>query len=192
MALPTVTHTKSGKAGDPVNVGLIGETEDIVNAFTVAGWWPAVMPTLKSTARVVKDVILKKPYPDAPVSNLYLWDRPEDIAFEQEVNGSPRRRHHVRLWLADVTVDGRPLWIGASTYDRGIYLRKFSHHIAPDIDAERAYLFDTLTNANRIETIAVVPGIGFTDHGRNGEDDPYFTDGQVHVGWLTHDGVEKN
>jgi hypothetical protein len=184
LAKLTTTYTKSGKAGDPINVGLIGEIEDIVHAFIMAGWQPADFTTLKSSVQIVKDVIFKEPYPNAPVSDLYLWDRTQDIAFEQEVNGSPNQRHHVRLWLSDVTVNDRPLWIGASTYDSGIYLRNFSHHIAPDIDAERAYLFETLTNANIIKTITIVPGIGPTDRGLNGEDDSYFTDGQIHIGWL--------
>lgn len=191
LALPTVTHTKSGKAGDPINVGLIGEAEEIVHAFLAADWQPADVISLKSTVRILKDVVFKRNDPNAPVSDLYLWGRPQDLAFEQEVNGSPRQRHHVRLWISDITVNRRPLWIGASTYDRGVYLRKFSHHIAPDIDAERAHLFATLTHASLTAGIVIVPGAGRTDHGRNGEDDPFFTDGQINIGRLKPIVAEK-
>lgn len=184
MELPTITSTKSGVAGDPLNVGLIAGAEELVYALIAAGWQPADAITLKSSVRIVKDIILKKSDPDAPVSNLYLWGRPQDIAFEKEVSGSPRQRHHVRLWLSDITVNGSPLWIGACSYDRGVYLRKFSHHIAPDVDAERAYLFGSLTNANLIVRLAIAPGTGRTDHGHNGEGDEYFTDGQLYIGWI--------
>lgn len=184
LGLPSLTMTKSGKPGDPINVALVGEPEALVSALVEIGWQPADSITFKSAAKIAKDVVLKKSDPNAPVSNLYLWGRVQDIAFEQEVNGSPRQRHHVRFWLSDIVVDGRPVWVGAATYDRGIYLRKFSHHIAADIDAERAYLLDALTRARLITNPCAVPGIGKTDQGRNGEGDPYFTDGQIHVARL--------
>jgi hypothetical protein len=184
LSMPVVTQTKSGKAGDPVNVGFIAQPDELIGAFLKAGWEPADEITFRSSVKMVRSVVRKKSYPDAPVSHLYLLGRIEDLAFEQEVNGSARQRHHVRLWLTDVSVRDRPLWLGASTYDSGVFLRKFSHHIAPDVDAERAYLMDTLRRTNAVETITTVDGIGPTDHGRNGEDDPYFTDGRIHIAWL--------
>ncbi len=184
LGLPAVTQTKSGKNGDPVNIGFIGRPEEIFIAFAAAGWQPADALTFKTARKVARSVVMKKPYPDAPVSTLCLFGRPEDLAFEKEVGNSPRQRHHVRLWKTDITAEDRPLWIGGATYDRGIYLRKFSHHIAPDVDAERAALLDEVTRSGNLDHILIVNGIGPTDHGRNGEGDPYFTDGMIHIGWL--------
>lgn len=182
--MPIVSYTSSGKPGDPINVGLVGEMEDVVRAFVDAGWEPADPVTLKSSVRILKDVVFKKPDPNAPVSNLYVRGRRQNIAFEQEVNGSPCQRHHVRLWMSDNLVDGRPLWVGASTYDRGVYYWKFSHHISPDVDAERVYLFGTMTQVNLIDRDTILFGRGPTDRGLNGENDVYITDGRIRIGWV--------
>ena len=91
--------------------------------------------------------------------------------------------NHDTVSFEDVFTGDTPS-IGAATYDRGIYLRKFSHHIAADIDAERDYLFATLANAQCLARAVNIPGVGRTTQGRNGEDDPYFTDGQLVVGWI--------
>ena len=68
---------------------------------------------------MVADVLERKPYPDAPVSNLYLWGRIQDLAFEQPVGNSPKQRHHVRFWRsAEVDDNGEPLWLGAADVRR--------------------------------------------------------------------------
>ena len=46
------------------------------------------------------------------------------------MGGSPRRRHHVRLWLQPGgSVDARPIWLGATTYDRGVGLARDTREI---------------------------------------------------------------
>ena len=81
-----------------------------------AGWSPADSITLKSSLRIVSSTLLDKPYEDAPVSDLFLFGRKQDFAFEQMVGDSPDKRHHVRFWLSPVT-DHRyqPLWLGAAS-----------------------------------------------------------------------------
>ena len=47
------------------------------------------------------------------MTNLYLFGRKEDLAFEQPVGDSPRHRHHVRFWRAEkAAADARPVWVG--------------------------------------------------------------------------------
>lgn len=79
--------------------------------------------------------------------------------------------------------DGRPTWYGSASFDRGVGLShdtgQITHHIAPDIDAERDSLIHDLTAAGQTEAVKTIPGIGFTSAGRNGGGDPYFTDGKV-------------
>src|SRR5271168_2343313 len=58
------------------------------------------------SARIVADSVLRRPDDDAPVSNLFLFGRKQDLAFEQPVGGGPRRRHHLSAGLA-VPVVGR-------------------------------------------------------------------------------------
>lgn len=190
---PFVTRTAAGIPGDPINVALVGTDAEIVAAFMAAGWHPAQPITLPSGLGIVESVLLQRPDPTAPVSNLYLWGRHQDLAFEQEVGSSARARHHVRFWRSDAFGDGtRPLWLGAATFDRGVGMShrtgQITHHIAPDLDAERDKLMADLAEAGRLTTTYQVSGIGPTVNGRNGGGDRYFTDGEITVGVLTIGG----
>src|SRR5260370_39216502 len=54
---PMLTSTAQGIPGDPINVGLIGNREDVVSAFHMAGWYPADPVTLRTSAEVVVSVV---------------------------------------------------------------------------------------------------------------------------------------
>ena len=96
--LPMVTRTAQGIPGDPINVGLVGGSKDVLCAMQAAGWFAADPMTLRSSLEIAGSVLLDRPYRDAPVSNLYYLGRREDLAFEKPVGNSADRRHHVRLW----------------------------------------------------------------------------------------------
>jgi hypothetical protein len=187
--LPMVTRTGQGIPGDPINVGLVGGKDDIVCAMHAAKWYPADPITLKSSLAIVGSVVLDRPYHDAPVSPLFYQGRREDLAFERPDGRSADRRHHVRVWKAlENGEEGRPVWIGAVTYDRGVGLSRYTgqvtHHIAPDIDADRDRLIDDLKAAKVVLAIYEVTGIGPTLNGRNGEGDRYYTDGEMKIAAL--------
>jgi hypothetical protein len=182
--LPMTSVTRLGFAGDPLNVGLEGSREDVLCAMNAAGWSPADPLTLKSSLKIVGSVLLDRPYPQAPVSNLYYQGRSEDLAFEKPSGKSPDTRNHVRFWkVLDSGDNGVPVWLGAATFDRGVgvshYTGQVTHHIAPDIDAERDLIAADLTGADKVEDIYEVSGIGPTLDGRNGEGDSYYTDGEI-------------
>ena len=187
--LPKVTHDADGIPGDPLNVALVGDETVLVAAMLAAAWHPADPITLRSSLQIADSVVFHRPDPDAPVSALYVFGRKQDLAFEQDVGGSADQRHHVRWWRAP-TLDaaGRPLWIGDATFDRGAGLShrtgQITHHIAPDVDAERDHLMTSLEQAGRFTERYQWPGVGATDHGRNAGGDPYTTDGMIDVGVL--------
>lgn len=191
--LPKVTLNADGIPGDPLNVALVGDEAELVAAMLAALWHPADPITLQSSLKIAESVVFHRPDPDAPVSALYVFGRKQDLAFEQDVGGSADQRHHVRWWRAP-TLDGagRPLWIGDATFDRSAGLShrtgQITHHIAPDIDAERDHLMATLAEAGRLAGRYQWPGIGATQHGRNAGGDLYVTDGEIAVGVLTADG----
>ncbi len=182
--LPMTTFTSQGIPGDALNVGLEGSQEDVLCAMNAAGWAPADPVTFTSSLKIVGSVLLNRPYPQAPISNLYYEGRREDLAFEKPSGKSPDTRHHVRFWkVVEAGDNGRPIWLGAATFDRGVgvshYTGQVTHHIAPDIDAERDLISTDLTAADKVEDIYEVSGIGPTLDGRNGEGDPYYTDGEI-------------
>jgi hypothetical protein len=195
-SLPMLTRTSSGIPGDALNVGLVGSKEDVLRAMQAAGWFPADPITLRSSIEIVGSVVLDRPYRDAPVSSLYYDGKKEQLAFEKPDGRSADKRHHVRFWqVLDKGTDGRPVWLGSVTFDRGVGLShdtgQVTHHIAPDIDAERDLLMRDLREAGMVKTFFQISGTGPTLFGRNGEGDPYYTDGEIDVADLVVDGVKR-
>ncbi len=187
--LPMVTRTAQGIPGDPMNVGLVGNSGDVVCAMHAAGWYPADPITLKSWIEIAGSVMLDRPYREAPVSNLYYLDRREDLAFEKPDGRSADHRHHVRFWkVLQQGEEKRPVWLGDAASDRSVgvshYTGAVTHHIDADIDAERQFLLTDLEAAGMVQAKYQVTGIGPTVAGRNGGGDLYYTDGEVWIrGW---------
>src|SRR4051812_29253042 len=191
-----VTRTESGIPGDALNVGLVGRMEDVLPAMHAAGWFPADPITLRTSIEIIGSVALDRPYEDAPVSPLYYEGKKEQFAFEKPDGRSADKRHHVRFWqvLANGT-DGRPVWLGSVTFDRRVGFShdtgQVTHHIGPNIDAERDLLMQDLSDVGMVQKFFKVSGIGPTLVARNGEGDPYFTDGEIDVASLVNNGFKR-
>jgi len=186
---PKTTLTAQLIPGDPLNLGLIGDRDDLIGAMLGAGWDPADPTTLKSSLGIARSVLLKRPYRDAPVSNLFVFGRKQDLAFEKPVGRSASQRHHVRFWRSsELGQGGVPLWIGAVTYDLSVGLShrtgQITHHIAPNIDSERDGLMADLVRDSHIGKLYQVTGVGSTLLGHNGGGDRYYTDGELTIGVL--------
>jgi hypothetical protein len=181
-----VTVTPSGIPGDPLNVGLIGDTSQVLRAMARAGWDTADDITLKTAVRIGISVLFDRPYPDAPISTLLYQGRAQDLAFEMVIGQSAAERHHARFWKTGLTVGGRALWLGTASRDASVglneYTGQFTHHIDPGIDAERGKLFSDLAAAGQLLASPSTRGIGMTLVGRNGEGDWYYTDGMMTLG----------
>jgi hypothetical protein len=193
---PMVTHTEQGIPGGPLNIGLVGSQEDVVRAMHAAGWFPADPITLRSSLGIIGSVLLHRPDHDAPVSPLFYQGRRQDLAFEKPVGSSADQRHHVRFWkVLENGQEDRPVWLGSVTFDRGVgvsrYTGQVTHHIAPDIDAERDGLIRDLVRAGMVTTRYQVSGVGPTLNGRNGEGDPYHTDGEIWMAVLVVAGEKR-
>lgn len=187
--VPDITETADKIPGDPINVALVGTEKDLKRAMVAAKWYPADPLTLKSCLEIAEATVLKRPYDAAPVSSLYLFGRKEDLAFEQPVGDDPRQRHHVRFWRAPHTApDGSPYWVGSATYDRKVGLSErtgqITHHTGEDIDLERDHVLQTLEQAKMLSEQYAVPGFHQQHSGKNGEGDPWKTDGKLFVGVL--------
>lgn len=160
--LPLYCVTPDGFASDPLNIGIIGSRRQLIVAMERCGWQVADSRSLQTTTRQVLSTLLRQPYPTAPVSNLYLFGRKQDIAFEAPLAGGRpgSSRHHVRFWATTyeanrpLTVNTihwlsrhdrlspeKPLWLGAASLDVGVTLvrhnMQVSHMIHPDTNQER-------------------------------------------------------
>jgi hypothetical protein len=185
---PPTAHTANGIPADPLNVGLVATEDEIHLALLAARWFPADPITLRSSVRIAGSTVLHRSYEDAPVSSLYLWGRKQDLAFEQPVGHDARRRHHVRFWCSEkVDEAGKPLWLGAATFDTRVGFShttgQITHHISPDVDAERDKIVADLRAAGAVQAVESI------DHfsnrvGKNGGGDPYRSDGRLALVWI--------
>jgi len=155
---PRITHTADGIAGDPVNVALLGSEADVIHAMIAAKWDPADPLTFRSSVRIAVDSVFRRPDENAPVSTLDVFGRKQDLAFEQAVGDSQRQPTTAapRSILALGSVLRRAeVWFGAVTFDERVGLGhttgQVTHHIGPDLDAERDRLTAGLQQADVTE-----------------------------------------
>ena len=123
-------RTSDGLLGDPVNIALLGDVDQIHSLMRRAGWTRADELGWASSRRIITATLLRKSYGSAPVSPLFLFGRQQDFAYEQEVDGSPGKRHHIRFWECPpgwMLPGGIPAdWLAAGTYDRSVGLSLFT------------------------------------------------------------------
>jgi hypothetical protein len=181
-------------SGDPVNLVVIGEPLDVYVAFIRAGWDETETITSSSSWKTVKSFVSGGEYRYSPVSGLYVFGRPQDVAF-QKARDNIHERNHLRLWLAPVRFDGQPVWLGQISRDIGVrFTRKTitTHKIDPDVDETREYLLEDLAYAQALQKMAYVGGVGEVDISQpagNLTGDPWFSDGMRLVLWVTSEPV---
>jgi len=183
------TRTPDGLLGDPVNLAVHGDEDDIHAAMRAAGWVRADAITPRSALRIVVSSLLRRSYPAAPVSTLMLFGRGQDFAYQKEVEGNPSQRHHVRFWHTPagwVLPGGRSVdWLAGATYDRSVGLSaltfQVTHKIDADIDIERNFVVDDVRWASGGGGLGVWPDFFTAYHDKNGGGDRVETDGDLYV-----------
>jgi hypothetical protein len=137
---PRRVKSRKGNEGGPANLVLVGSRQEIDAAFVKAGWTAAKDQDANSLWKTFEAVIKGKGYDAAPMSTLYLYGHPEDMAFEKMLN-TFTHRHHLRIWKAPTPApDGRPVWLVVANRDNGFDIRPgvVSHSVDPLVDLERA------------------------------------------------------
>ena len=101
-----------------VNFLILGSEAAMQRAFTVAGWVTVDADVRGAVIGAILDSLSKKASLTLPMSQLYLFDRPQDFGW---AHAEPIRvvasRHHLRVWRAPNAVAGTTLWVGAATHD---------------------------------------------------------------------------
>jgi len=185
--------TDVGLLGDPINLALDGSAADIHAAMARAGWVRAEELTIRSSWRIVLSSVLRRPYPEAPVSSLFLFGQRQAFAYQQEVDGNASQHHHVRFWPVP---DGWKLpggfqvgWLAAATYDRAVGISLFTlqvtHRVDADIDIERDYVINTVRYVEPDAPLRVIKEYSNAFTTRNGGGDVVRTDGSLPILDLT-------
>ncbi len=177
----------SGLLADPINLVFFAEEDQLHDAMEAANWQIADPLTAKSLLQTIAATLFHKSYPNAPVGNMYLFGRKYDFAYQKQVGGSPKVRHHVRFWK---TPEGwrlpgghRAEWLAAATYDEGVGVKLFTlqidHMISTDIDNERDYVIKTLEDAGAVKEIEIIEHFTDAYHDHNNGGDTIKTDGAL-------------
>lgn len=180
-----VTNKDGSKTGDPLNLVIIGTEEAVWPAFLRMGWDPTAALSAGSAVKTGIFGVFGGAWRYAPISDLYVYGRPQDIAL-QKVRSNIHYRNHLRLWKAPVTYRGLPVAIGQISRDIGSRLTTRSptlttHRIDPDVDETRASLLQDFLWGQSLAVFGWAGGVGeiSLDEPRgNLTGDPFFTDGR--------------
>jgi hypothetical protein len=181
------TQTGDGLLGDPINLAINGKRQDLISAMEAAGWSKAEKLSLGSSIKITYSAVMGTSYPTAPVSGLFLFGKKQELTFERDVDGNPRKRHHARFWRSPahwwVPGGDKADWLVAATFDRNVGLSLFTgqitHKIDANIDQERDFVTSTLKSAGAISEIKIVKHFTSSYHTRNGGGDMIHTDGSL-------------
>ena len=183
------TRTADGLLGDPVNLALRGSEAQVHQAMTAAGWTLAEEITVRSSWRMMVAIVTRRSYPQAPVSSLFLFGRRQDFTYQQEVDGNPGKRHHVRFWRCPqgwLLPGGHQVdWLAAGTYDRSVgfslFTLQITHKIDENTDIERDYIVQSALKARASIEVTTLKDFSTGYHSRNGGGDTIQTDGDLPV-----------
>ncbi len=184
-ALPCcVTNKDNSRNGDPLNLVIVGGVDDAFPALVRRGWGPTEKTWTGSVAKMMKSALSGERYPYAPVSPLYLYGRPQDLAL-QKARDNIHQRNHLRLWLSPIRFQGKQVWVGQISRDIGTRFTIHSpylttHKIDPDVDEARTALQEDMAYSQSLVKLGLVKGVGAAakDSPRhNLTKDPYYTDG---------------
>jgi hypothetical protein len=183
--LPCCTTNEAASAnGDPLNLVLIGNAEDLFPAFVRRGWHATEETYGGSIMKTLNSYLFGDRYIYSPISPLYLFGRQQDIAF-QKPRRSIQQRNHLRLWLTPLRFEGKDVWVGQISRDIGIKFTTTSkflttHVIDPDVDEARNSFVQDLLFSQGLVKVGYAKGGPFatqSNPARNLGDDPYFSDG---------------
>ena len=157
--IPRRVTDKLNNPGDMVNFLILGSQADMEKAFTTAGWVKVDADVRGAVVEGLLKSLSKESYLTMPMSQLYLFGRPQDYGWAHaEPISVVASRNHLRLWKAPFTVEGQTLWVGAATHDVGFDRDQrnngVTHKIDPDIDLERDYVEKTLSSTGLVAEVS--------------------------------------
>lgn len=219
--VPLYAATGDGWPSDPVNIAIIAKSrKHLIGAMRQSGWHVSDPLNLKNSLQEVASIFFNTPYPAAPLSNLYLFDRSQDIAFALPTNskGSARTRHHVRFWRLEAPAEStrnskhytfwrekvrhllhvdREIWIGTATEDiRMIDIQwrtgQITHGVSHEDNKERDFIIQCLSEKSLVKKIEMSDaGEQFRFRGQSFRT-LYTTDGSIKIVHLRNSAEKIN
>ena len=195
--LPGCTTNEDGTVqGDPINIVLVGNEDDIFSAFFDRQWDLAEEVDLASSWKETRSFLFGSSFRHAPASSLYVFGRQQDVTI-QKPRSTIEARNHVRLWRAPMRFEGKPVWVGQVSRDIGVRFtlatwNLATHRIDPHVDHTREYVVQDLFRSHMVTKVGYVRGgevATLASPRKNLTGDPYITDGLRTVLAFSHTGV---
>jgi LssY C-terminus len=156
--IPRRIADKDGNPGDMINFLILGSETAMQRVFTNAGWVKVDADVQGTVLHGILGSLSKESYLTMPMSQLYLFGRPQDYGWAHaEPISVVRSRNHLRIWKAPFQLGDQTVWVGAATHDIGFERDQrnngITHKIDPDIDLERDYVEKTLTSTGLVSEV---------------------------------------
>jgi hypothetical protein len=183
--LPCCTTNADGSAyGDPLNLVLIGEVNDILPALVRRNWHTTEIVWSQAIKRTIRSFMRGERYRYSPISPLYVYGRKQDVGW-QKARSTINERNHMRFWLSPIRFQGREVFVGQISRDIGVKFTLKSptistHIIDPDVDEARRYFLEDLAYSQALAKFGFVKGVGVVTREKprmNLVGDPFYTDG---------------
>jgi hypothetical protein len=153
--IPRRVTDSAGGAGDMVNFVLVGSKQQVLDAFANGGWVQVDRTKEEAVLHAILSTMQKQTYLEMPMSELYLYGRPQDYGMARaEPIAVVQTRHHLRIWKAPFQISGQDVWVGAATHDLGFEKDQrngnVTHRIDPNVDEERDFVKASLTEGGGV------------------------------------------
>ena len=195
--IPRRVGDKEGNPGDMVNFLIIGSEDAMQRVFTTAGWVKVDADVKGTVLHGILGSLSKESYLTMPMSELYLFGRPQDYGWAHaEPISVVRSRNHLRVWKAPFQVNGETLWVGAATHDIGFERDQrnngITHKIDPDIDLEREYVEKTLSSTGLVAEVSHILPDNPMKEAKTATGGAFHSNGQVLVLKLADSGKDAS
>jgi hypothetical protein len=183
--LPCCTTNKKGdEFGDPLNLVLVGEPNDLIPALVRRNWHATEITWSRAIIRTIKSFLKAERYRYSPISPLYVYGRRQDIGW-QKARRTINERNHMRLWMSPIRFRGKKVFVGQISRDIGVKFTLKSptistHVIDPDVDEARRYFVEDMIYSQALDSHGYVKGVGVVPKEAprmNLVGDPFYTDG---------------
>lgn len=194
--IPRRVVDKDGKEGDRVNFLVLGTEEQVKRALLDVGWVVVDRSVKDTILRGALGTLSRQAYLTMPMSELYVFGRPQDYGFAMsDPVMTVAERHHFRIWKAPFDVGGLTLWVGAGTHDVGFDRDQrtggVTHRIDPDTDKEREFIGETLKHSGQVVRTEYVTPKDTITKAKTAHGQEYFSDGRILVIYLRPDSGNR-
>ncbi len=194
--IPRRVVDKDGLEGDRVNFLILGAEEQVKRALLDVGWVVVDRSVKDSILRGALGTFARQAYLTMPMSELYVFGRPQDYGFAMsDPVMTVAERHHFRIWKAPFDVGGLTLWVGAGTHDVGFDRDQrtggVTHRIDPDTDKEREFIGETLKHSGQVVKTTYVSPKNTVTKAKTAHGQDYFSDGRILVIYLRPDSGNR-